>query len=228
MGLWFDSSDSNLRPSDLLKMSKAKIHAKMMKWHFRPLIGFVKLWLGVHRTPVINLGFVSFCYFFVGLLWKLWDYVRSLWSNQFGFGGIDVQTELGYQPWSMGRSMNRRSRAPIWLIWFVGFYLFILYIIIFFLSWLVGFFSYFSCCGWWWFGSIAIDFFLVQRWMWMWRFFFLFFLCCCLWLRWIWLVASGGDCGWMWWLWYGWVDAVASGVKNNWVERERERERERE
>ena len=38
------------------------------------------------------------------------------------------------------------------------------------------------------------------------------------------MVASGSDGGWMW---YGWVDAVASGTKNNWVERERERERER-
>ena len=34
---------------------------------------------------------------------------------------------------------------------------------------------------------------------WMWRCFFFFFLYCCLWLQWIWLVASGGDGGWMWW-----------------------------
>ena len=33
-------------------------------------MGFVKLQLGIHWTPVINLGFVSFCYFFVGLLWR--------------------------------------------------------------------------------------------------------------------------------------------------------------
>ena len=39
-------------------MSKAEIHAEMMKRHFKPSMGFVKLWLGVHRTPVINLGFV--------------------------------------------------------------------------------------------------------------------------------------------------------------------------
>ena len=35
-----------------------------------------------------------------------------------------------------------------------------------------------------------------------------FFVCCCLWMRWIWLVASGGDGGWMRWVWYGWVDVV--------------------
>ena len=32
-------------------------------------MGFVKLRLGIHWTPVISLGFVSFFYFFVGLLW---------------------------------------------------------------------------------------------------------------------------------------------------------------
>ena len=36
-------------------------------------------------------------------------------------------------------------------------------------------------------------------------FFPFFFLCCCLWLRWFWLVASGGDGGWLWWLCYGWM-----------------------
>ena len=45
-------------------------------------------------------------------------------GNQFGFGGVEVQTELGGQPWSMGRSMNRRSHGPIWLIWFVDFFFF--------------------------------------------------------------------------------------------------------
>ena len=39
-----------------------------------------------------------------------------------------------------------------------------------------------------------------------------------------WLVAGGGDGGWMWWLWYAWVDAVAGGAENNWVEKERETE----
>ena len=29
--------------------------------------------------------------------------------------------------------------------------------------------------------------------------FFFFFLYCCLWLQWIWVVASGGDGGWLWW-----------------------------
>ena len=45
-------------------------------------------------------------------------------GNQFGFGGVEVQTELGGQPWSMGQSMNRRSHGPIWLIWFVDFFFF--------------------------------------------------------------------------------------------------------
>ena len=43
-------------------------------------------------------------------------------GNQSGFGGVDVQTELGGQPWSTGRSMDQRSSGPIWLIWFVGFF----------------------------------------------------------------------------------------------------------
>ena len=37
------------------------------------------------------------------------------------------------------------------------------------------------------------------------------------------LVAGGGDGGWMWWLGYGWVDAVADGAENNWVEKQRDR-----
>ena len=43
-------------------------------------------------------------------------------ANQSGFGGVDVQTELGGQPWSTGWSVDRRSHGPIWLIWFVGFF----------------------------------------------------------------------------------------------------------
>ena len=43
------------------------------------------------------------------------------------------------------------------------------------------------------------------------------------------LVAGGSDDGWMWWLGYGWMDAVAGGAENNWVEKQRDRgERERE
>ena len=37
------------------------------------------------------------------------------------------------------------------------------------------------------------------------------------------LVAGGGNGGWMWWLGYGWVDAMAGGVKNNWVKKQRDR-----
>ena len=37
------------------------------------------------------------------------------------------------------------------------------------------------------------------------------------------LVAGGGDGGWMWWLGYGWVDAVADGAENNWVEKQRDK-----
>ena len=33
----------------------------------------------------------------------------------------------------------------------------------------------------------------------MWRFSLSFSLSCCLWLQWIWLVAGGGDGGWMRW-----------------------------
>ena len=33
-------------------------------------------------------------------------------------------------------------------------------------------------------------------------------------------LAGGGDGGWMWWLW---VDAVADGAENNWVEKEKDR-----
>ena len=42
-------------------------------------------------------------------------------------------------------------------------------------------------------------------------------------------LAGGGDGGWMWWLWYRWVDVVAGGAENSWVEKERDRgERDRE
>ena len=59
---------------------------------------------------------------------------------------------------------------------------------------------------------------------WMWRFFFSLLL---------FVVeidlAGGGDGGWMWWLWYRWVDVVAGGAENSWVEKERDRgERDRE
>ena len=53
---------------------------------------------------------------------------------------------------------------------------------------------------------------------WMWRFFFSLLL---------FVVeidlAGGGDGGWMWWLWYRWVDVVAGGAENSWVEKERDR-----
>ncbi|XP_075643849.1 uncharacterized protein LOC142615051 [Castanea sativa] len=45
------SGHSVLRPSDLSKMSEAEIQAEMMKRHSGPSMGFVKLRLGVHRTP---------------------------------------------------------------------------------------------------------------------------------------------------------------------------------
>ena len=56
-------------------------------------------------------------------------------------------------------------------------------------------------------------------------FFPFFFLCCCLWLRWIWLVASGL----MGWLWYRWVDVVAGddGLRRREIE-ERETARKEE
>ena len=82
---------------------------------------------------------------------------------------------------------------------------------------------------WYWFGLIAVDFFLVRRWMWMWMWMgwvcwvdvkgFFFFSYCCLWLQWIWLVAGGGDCGWMWW------PAVVRTIRLKKRERQRERGR---
>ena len=70
-------------------------------------------------------------------------------GNQSRFGGVDVQMELGGQPWSMGWSVDRRSHGPIWLIWFVGF--FGLWVVVQFGHGLWGFFffSFFSCCSWW-------------------------------------------------------------------------------
>ena len=41
-------------------------------------------------------------------------------------------------------------------------------------------------------------------------------------------LAGGSDGGWMWWLWYGWVDVVADGADQCWVEKERDRDRDRE
>ena len=37
-------------------------------------------------------------------------------GNQSGFGGVDVQTELGGQLWSTGWSMDRRSHGSIWFV----------------------------------------------------------------------------------------------------------------
>ena len=110
-------------------------------------------------------------------------------GNQSGFGGVDVQMELGGQPWSTGRSVDRRSSGPIWLIWFVGFF-------------------------WLW---VMVRF---GRGLWV---FFLFFLAVVGGDLVRLLVAGGGDDGWMWWLGYGWMDAVAGSVENNWVEKQRDR-----
>ena len=56
------SADSDLRPSDLSKMSEAEIQAEMMKRHSGPSMGFVKLRLGVHRTPVMQSGLLYLCW----------------------------------------------------------------------------------------------------------------------------------------------------------------------
>nr|POE45251.1 hypothetical protein CFP56_43013 [Quercus suber] len=45
------SADSDLRPSDLSKMSEAEIQAELMKRHSGPSMGFVKLRLGILWTP---------------------------------------------------------------------------------------------------------------------------------------------------------------------------------
>ena len=41
-------------------------------------------------------------------------------------------------------------------------------------------------------------------------------------------LAGGSDGGWMWQLSYGWVDVVANGADQCWVEKERDRDRDRE
>ena len=60
------SADSDLRPSDLSKMSEAEIQAELMKRHSGPSMGFVKLRLGVLRTPVMQSGF---CFILLFLCW---------------------------------------------------------------------------------------------------------------------------------------------------------------
>ena len=112
-------------------------------------------------------------------------------GNQSGFGGVDVQMELGGQPWSMGRSVDWSS-GPIWLIWFVGF--FWLWVVVQFGCGLWVFF-FFSFCF-----LVVVGGDLVRL-----------------------LVAGGRDGGWMWWLGYGWVDAVADGAENNWVDKQRDK-----
>ena len=114
-------------------------------------------------------------------------------GNQSGFGGVDVQTELGGQPWSISWSMDRRSCGPIWLIWFVvrfgrGLWVFLL----FFLLWLV---VIWSDCHWFFFFLSPTVYVDVEV------FLFFFFPLLLLWLRLIWLVASG------WWQRW-WVDVV--------------------
>lgn len=58
------SSDSDLWPEDLSKMDMPQIQAEMAKRQSGPAIGFVKLRLGVHRTPVST--FACVCLFVVG------------------------------------------------------------------------------------------------------------------------------------------------------------------
>lgn len=48
------SSDFDIPPADLSKMDFPEIQAEMMKRHSGPTMGFVKLRLGVRRTPVRN------------------------------------------------------------------------------------------------------------------------------------------------------------------------------
>lgn len=46
------SPQLDLKPSDLDKMEPSQIQAEMMKHNTGPLFGFIKLRLGVRRTPV--------------------------------------------------------------------------------------------------------------------------------------------------------------------------------
>ena len=64
-------------------------------------------------------------------------------GNQSEFGGVDVQTELGSQPWSTSLSVDRRSSGPFWLIWFVGFFFFLSVGYGLIWPWFVGFFPFF-------------------------------------------------------------------------------------
>ena len=125
-------------------------------------------------------------------------------GNQSGFGGIDVQTELGGQLWSTGWSMDWRSHGPIW---FVGF--FWLWVVVrfgcglwvsflFFLLWLVV--IWFDCYW----------FFLVRQWMWMWWWVDVESLSLSLLLF---VVAVDLVSGrWRWW----WVDVVWVGGCDGW------------
>ena len=48
---------SQIDPSDFSKMDPSQIQSEMMKQHSGPVIGFVKLRLGVRRTPVRNFNY---------------------------------------------------------------------------------------------------------------------------------------------------------------------------
>lgn len=54
------SSDFDLPPADLSKMEFSEIQAEMMKRHSGPAMGFVKLRLGVRRTPVRNFAILLY------------------------------------------------------------------------------------------------------------------------------------------------------------------------
>ena len=130
----------------------------------------------------------SFFFFFLVLRGSSW--VRL---------GSDRATELGGQPWSMGRSVDQRSRGPTWFVGFFG-----LWVVVRFGHGLQVFFLFFLAVV----GGDLVRLLLIFFFFWsnggcgcggwMWRFFFFLFLYCCLWLRWIWLVTGGGDGGCMW------------------------------
>ena len=129
-------------------------------------------------------------------------------SNKSGFGGVNVQTKLSGQPWSIGRSVDWRSCGSIWFVDFFFFFFFVGCGPIW--PWFVGFFPFLHAV----FGGDLVRLLLI--------FFSLLLFVVAVDL------AGGSDGGWMWWLWYGWVDVVADGADQCWVEKERDRDRDRE
>ncbi|KAK9279347.1 hypothetical protein L1049_013026 [Liquidambar formosana] len=75
------SAEFDPPPEDLSKMDLTEIQAEMMKRHFGPAFGFVKLRLGVNRTPDM-----------VAEIAMKWTKVLKTGSIEVKFMGVDVST----------------------------------------------------------------------------------------------------------------------------------------